>query len=146
MPDVDVPTYGRLSSSLRTAPYYRERIHSHKALDNMQEAIKAEEAEYEMEVLEEVNHQTVVQVVTRNVEYLLKQEELLSEDMRVIIPAGAYDYDLVSDENQSGHFGGDFEIFLEDKIVAYGNVVGTITFEPPELVDISVELNEVVGK
>ena len=113
---------------------------------NLREAAE-EEAEYELDdIIEVVTPQTVKQVVQNNIEFVLRREELLSSDMRVIIAEGAYDYDLAGseDKNELGHFGGDFTVFDgQHNPVAGGDAIGTIAFDPPELLDLNVRVMEV---
>lgn len=90
------------------------------------------------DILEPVSDQTVKRVVTENIKYLMKREGLLSRDMTVVIPEGAYDYTLKGDElSDLGRFSGGFDVHAREGIIASGNVVGTIA---PDLLDIEVQI------
>jgi hypothetical protein len=101
------------------------------------------ELEFELtDILESVTSpQMLKQVVTENIEYLLKREHKRGyvkypRGYSVVIPEGGYTTHAET-PNESGSFEGDFEVFSDPNTIdRYGHVLGTLSAY--ELIDITV--------
>jgi hypothetical protein len=128
---------GKLPIELAVLPPTKARLRLQKAF--------GEEDEWELhDILEPVNRRNVKGVVVENIEYVLRREKALSKDMQVYISEGGYSYDLYGDEQMHGYFRGMFGILgKRGGEIATGEVHGTISFDPPELVDLTVWITQV---
>lgn len=115
-----------------------------EARRRLQKAFSDEEELELSDILEPIDPRNVKNVVTENLEYVLRREGMLSKDMHPYISEGGYDYDLYGDAQSSGHVSGIFGILRKGgDEVATGAFHGTITFDPPELVDLTVWITQV---
>ena len=107
-----------------------------------------DEEQYELyDIYDEIDSGNLRDVIAENVRFALVREGLIPPDedpasraWSVIVPAGGGSYRPEDeDAGEFGYAGGRFEVFLGDKIIAYGEAGGTVA---PDLLDLEVWMTE----